>query len=66
MDIKYNTQVHSQALCWKAHKLKSSISSIPPDAKDDGRLNYGLQVIQLGVFLMQLNDTEAEGDGSQA
>ena len=47
-------------------KLKSSISSIPPDAKDDGLLNYGLQIIQLGVFLMQLNDTEAEGDGERS
>lgn len=43
-------------------ELKSSISSIPPDEKEDTLLNYGLQVIQLGVFLIQLNDTEAEGD----
>ncbi len=46
--------------------LKSSVSSLPSDAKDDGLLNYGLQIIQLGVFLMQLNDTEAEGDGERS
>ena len=47
-------------------ELKSNISSIPPDEKEDRLLNYGLQVIQLGVFLMQLNDTEAEGDGERS
>ena len=47
-------------------ELKSNISSIPPDEVEDGLLNYGLQVIQLGVFLMQLNDTEAEGDGERS
>ena len=31
----------------------------------DGVMNYGLHVIQLGVFLMQLNDTEKEGDGER-
>ena len=46
--------------------LKSNISSIPPDEKEDRLLNYGLQVIQLGVFLMQLNDTEAEADGERS
>ena len=47
-------------------ELKSNISSIPPDEVEDGLLNYGLQVIQLGVFLMQLNDTEAGGDGERS
>jgi hypothetical protein len=28
-------------------------------------MNYTLQVIQLGMFLMQLNDTEKEGDGER-
>lgn len=39
----------------------SSISSIPTSCKEDRRMNYGFQVMQLGVFLMQLimNDTEA-------
>ena len=32
---------------------------------EDGVMNYALQVLQLGVFLMQLNDTEKEGDGEQ-
>ena len=49
-----------------SYELKSNISSIPPDEVEDGLLNYGLQVIQLGVFLMQLNDTEAEGDGERS
>lgn len=42
-------------------------SVIPPQdpAKDDGVFNYGLQVIQLGVLLMQLHDTEKEGDGNR-
>ena len=47
-------------------ELRSNISSIPPDEKEDRLLNYALQVIQLGVFLMQLNDTEAEGDGERS
>ncbi|CAB4011750.1 Hypothetical predicted protein [Paramuricea clavata] len=32
---------------------------------EDGVMNYALQVIQLGVLLMQLNDTEKEGDGER-
>ena len=32
---------------------------------EDGVMNYALQVIQLGMFLMQLNDTEKEGDGER-
>jgi hypothetical protein len=31
----------------------------------DRLMNYALQCIQLGVFLMQLNDTEREGDGER-
>ena len=38
------------------------VSDIPSGSQEDRRLNYGLQVIQLGVMLMQLNDTEKEGD----
>lgn len=29
-------------------------------------MNYGRQVLQLGVMLMQLNDTEREGDGDRS
>lgn len=47
-------------------ELQSSISGIPYSEREDRLLNYGLQVIQLGVFLMQLNDTEAEGDGERS
>ena len=46
--------------------LNSNISDIPPGSEEDCCLKYGLQVIQLGMFLMQLNDTEAEGDGERS
>ena len=46
--------------------LNSNISEIPPGSEEDRFLNYGLQVIQLGIMLMQLNDTEAEGMESAA
>ena len=41
----------------------TSSSHAAPDS--DGVMNYALQVIQLGVMLMQLNDTEKEGDGER-
>lgn len=44
----------------------SPASSIPTNCTEDRCMNYGLQVMQLGVFLMQLNDTEAEGDGERS
>ena len=44
----------------------SPISSIHTNCTEDRCMNYGLQVMQLGVFLMQLNDTEAEGDGERS
>ena len=34
-------------------------------ASDDKVMNYALQCIQLGIMLMQLNDTEKEGDGER-
>lgn len=34
-------------------------------ANDDQFMNYALQCIQLGIMLMQLNDTEKEGDGER-
>lgn len=42
------------------------ISSIPTHSTEDQRMNYSLQVLQLGVLLMQLNDTETEGDGQRS
>lgn len=42
------------------------VSDIPSGSQEDRRLNYGLQVIQLGVMLMQLYDTEKEGDGDRS
>lgn len=38
-------------------------SELSPSDEEDRVMNYGLQVLQLGVLLMQLNDTEEEGDG---
>ena len=45
---------------------RNVVSSIPPGSQDDRLFNYGLQVLQLGVMLMQLNDTEREGDGDRS
>lgn len=36
----------------------------PP--KDDHLKNYALWVIQMGMMLLQMNDTEKEGDGERA
>ena len=44
----------------------SAISNISSGNQEDRVLNYGLQVIQLGMMLMQLNDTEHEGDGDRS
>ena len=33
---------------------------------DDHILNYGIWIIQFGLIMMQLNDTEHEGDGERA
>ena len=45
---------------------RNVVSSTPTDIQDDRLFNYGLQVLQLGVMLMQLNDTEHEGDGNRS
>ena len=47
-------------------EFPSPISSIPTTTSEDRRMNYGLQILQRGVFLMHLNDTEAEGDGQRS
>ena len=44
----------------------SPISSIPISSTEDRRMNYRLQILQLGLLLMQLNDTEGEGDGERS
>ena len=46
--------------------LPTPQSDIPPTSKEDGVMNYSLQVLQLGFLLMQLNDTEREGDGNRS
>ena len=43
--------------------LSHSESATPP--KEDRLMNYASQCLQLGVMLMQLNDTEKEGDGER-
>ena len=45
--------------------LPSPVSDVPPSSSEDRIFNYGLQVIQLGVFLMQMDDTEREGGGER-
>lgn len=40
----------------------SGISRILTGCTEDRRMNFGLQVVQLGMFLMLLTDTVAEGD----
>ena len=47
-------------------KLPSPVSEIAPTMREDGIFNYGLHVIRLGTLLMQLNDTEKEGDGERS
>lgn len=47
--------------CTREHSTANSTKS----SDEDGAMNYALQVVQLGVFLMQLNDTEKEGDGER-
>jgi hypothetical protein len=46
--------------CTREHPSAKTKSS-----DEDGAMNYALQVIQIGVFLVQLNDTEKEGDGER-
>ena len=41
-------------------------SNLPASESEDRIMNYGLQILQMGVLLMQMNDTEKEGDGEQA
>ena len=41
---------------------KSHDESLNPE---DHVFNYGLQVIQMGLFFMQLDDSESEGDGER-
>ena len=42
----------------------ANIESQQP-AHVDRVINYGLTCVQLGIMLMQLNDTEKEGDGQR-
>lgn len=43
----------------------SSTTSTEPSRAEDRLYNYASQCLQLGVLLMQLNDTEKEGDGER-
>ena len=46
--------------------LPTPQSDIPAQAKEDGVMNYGLQILQMGFVLMQSYDTEKEGDGNRS
>ena len=67
-------QIEDQIVLWPTNHLairQPSIlptpqSDIPPTSKEDGVMNYSLQVLQLGFLLIQLNDTEREGDGNRS
>lgn len=39
--------------------LPSPVTDLPANGQDDRVFNHGLQVLQMGVFLMQLDDTES-------
>lgn len=62
-----------QVLLWPKLHLATLKNSKPDDktkpsvrhAEEDRLKNYALQCLQLGVFLMHLNDTEKEGDGDR-
>ena len=43
-----------------------STMDMSEEHSDDRVMNYALQCIQLGIMLMQLNDTEKEGDGDRS
>ena len=60
-----NAMIHNQDV-EQPSKLPSPVSDVDPSAEDDGLMNYALQCIQLGTVLMQLNDTEKEGDGERS
>ena len=64
-----NPPTHTTESSLQAHQdqnCQNVVSSIPCGSQEDRQLNYGLQVIQLGMMLMQLNDTEHEGDGDRS
>ena len=61
---KHNA-IHNSLLKTGEPVLPSPVSDLPVGSSEDRVLNYGLQVIQLGVFLMQMDDTEREGDGER-
>jgi len=44
----------------------SPVSAIPTSSTENQRMNYVLQVMQRRLLLMQLNDTETEGDGERS
>lgn len=50
----------------KQQQPSPSLSKIEkPSDTNDSVFNYGLQVLQLGLFKMQLDDTEQEEDGKR-
>jgi hypothetical protein len=47
-------------------KPPSPISDMPIVKNEEDTVNYSLQVLQLGTLLVQLHDTEKEGDGERS
>ena len=75
-EIAARTLVVGQVVLWylatpsneQSHQKKSSDSQSPnytSSSHQDRLMNYASQCLQLGVLLMQLNDTEKEGDGDR-
>ena len=58
--------VYTPSATEQGQHSRNVVSSIPSGSQDDRLFIYSLQVLQLGVMLMQLNDTEREGDGDHS
>ena len=47
-------------------KVPTPQSDISPLEKEDGVMNYGLRILQMRFLLLELNDTEKEGDAERS
>lgn len=63
--LTHETPQQTQQITEVEPVLPSPVSDLQPSCREDRIFNYGLQVIQLGIFLMQMDDTEREGDGER-
>ncbi len=61
-----NAEIHKDQEVQQPQQLPTPVSDVDPSKSDDCLMNYAIQCIQLGTMLMQLNDTEKEGDGERS